>query len=224
MDVFHQELWRQLNLWVRKMCLLPLVFQDMQMMTSYFLGGDLNIRYGIGGNSDIGLSANFLVPGHIRFDYKRQLLTNSNNSLYLSSGLALEGYIPSEYRSMTPSFSVPLYFSFNHNKNVIPYFAQRYTMSFEGLNAFRYSDSQLPVFEEINTRNTILYSGGLGLAFGKEYDKWFLELSYFSLYSFFLKNYYSSVLSEWIYDKGQRHDNFGIQVSFGKMLFVKSSK
>lgn len=189
-----------------------------------FGGMELNVRYGIGHNSDVGLSTNLPVPGHLRLDYKKQLLTTRSNSLYLSSGLSVEGFIPDEYSSMISAFSIPLFFSFNHNNKVVPYLAQRYTMSFSGWNSYRYHEDKLPLHEKANFKNTILYSGGLGFAFGEKHNMWFIEFTFFSNHTFFLKNYYSETSNEWVYDKGQHHENTGIQISFGKKLFVKSAK
>ena len=192
--------------------------------TEIIFGGiEINTRFGISDNSDVGFSFNLPVPGHMKIDYKKQLVPSPREKTYLSSGFSLEGLVPSENSSMVPAFSVPLFFSFNHQKSVTPYFAQRFTMSFTGWNALRYSNNQLPLEKTLRTENTMLYSGGLGLAVGRGLNKWFIEFTYFSRYSFFLRNYYSSQTEKWIYNKGQNHEDVGFQVSIGRSIYAKKS-
>lgn len=185
---------------------------------------EVGVRIGINEKSDFGASISMPSFYNIKTDYKRVLLSNRKKTLFLSTGLQLEGYVPEESTGFQIGFTIPLYFSFNHDGNFIPYIGQKFTNSIFGLNVHKYYWQEDPINKKVYESNNYFYAGGIGFRFGKKPGKWFLEFSYFMAYDRFFRSSYSEDNEAWQVNKGQRYDNRGFHFNFGKTIAAGGSK
>lgn len=140
---------------------------------------EVGVRIGINDKSDFGASIGMPSAGNIKVDYKRVLLSNSKKTTFLSTGIQLDGYLPDQHSSYQIGVTLPLYFSFNHGGNFIPYISQKFTNSIFGLDILKSYWTESPLNEKVYVKNNYFYAGGLGFRFGKKPGKWFIEASYF---------------------------------------------
>jgi hypothetical protein len=140
---------------------------------------DLVYRRGINDKMDFGVGYSMGLLGHIRSDIKYELMSWNNGQNFLSTGFGLDAYIPDEFGD-TRMFgsTIPLYLSLNHDQNVTPYFAQRFTFGWHGWNTYRYINSPSTITSFTSIRHKVYYSGAAGLRIGEERKKYFIECSY----------------------------------------------
>ena len=96
------------------------------------------LRTGISKRADIGLAYSLGTLGHLKLDFKHQLYASPDQQLFLSSGIGVDGIWSEEILGPTNKdigITLPLYFSFNHNEKVTPYFAQRATLGLTDVSA-----------------------------------------------------------------------------------------
>lgn len=145
-----------------------------------YLGVDGMLRTGIYEKADIGLAYSFGTIGHLKLDFKHQLYASPDNNWYLSSGIGVDGIWWEQILGPTNKdigLTLPLYFSFNHNKNVTPYFAQRATMGLSDFSTLsQYQEA--PGLQPYNLNHDWYYTGGGGIRWGEKKVRWFAELSY----------------------------------------------
>ena len=139
------------------------------------LAPEVNYRQGINSKSDFGLGYSVGLNGHIKADYKRLLFNSTENNLYFSSGIGFDLFMPDG--DFLFASTIPLYLSLHKNPKFVPYFAQRFTLSFTDLSAFKYKDITNPG-KDVYYDHYMFYSGAAGLQFGENRIKWFMEASY----------------------------------------------
>lgn len=140
---------------------------------------DVMVRYGVGEKADIGASYALGLFGHFRLDYKHVLYTSPNKNTYLSTGFGVDGilYEATWSEPKDVGLTVPLYFSFNHNKKVIPYFAQKATLGLNDIEVLGQYGKPAGLMNYDYDHNWY-YSGGFGFKWGEKRLKWYSELSY----------------------------------------------
>lgn len=140
---------------------------------------DVMVRYGIGQKSDIGASYSLGLFGHFRLDYKHNLYESPTKNTYLSSGFGVDAmlYEATWSEPQDVGLTLPLYFSFNHNKKVIPYLAQRATLGLNDIGVLVQYDKN-PGLTDYDYDHNWYYSGGFGIKWGEKRVKWYAELSY----------------------------------------------
>lgn len=141
---------------------------------------DLMWRQGISDKSDMGVGYSVGFYGHARVDWKREIWSNPTNTTFLSTGLGFDGYFPNDF-SGEPFYygvNIPLYFSFNHGKEFVPYFGQKFSFGFRDLKVFQYYNNDDLPQQNLYYYHQMFYSGGAGVRYGKRRFKWFAELSY----------------------------------------------
>ena len=187
-------------------------FANTEIISGAF---EANVRTGINDVSDFGFS--FGLPiGHYKLDYKHLLYKNSLENFYLSSGIGVEAFMPSESDSYVPGITIPLFLSFNDNGKVTPYLVQRFTFSPIGLKAHKYLMQEAPVEQEVLLKNHIINSGGIGLRFTNNNDRrWFIEFSYFLLSEYFYRSDFNSDTQSWKKSTRTGLDNSGFQFNIG---------
>ncbi|MBD3638649.1 MAG: hypothetical protein HUJ25_14955 [Crocinitomicaceae bacterium] len=181
-------------------------------------GFDLMVRRGLGPRSDFGFAYCGSLYGHFRFDFKYVIAKTASDNLFLSSGVGLDLYLLDDWGSdigMYSGLTLPVYFSFNHNNKVVPYFAQTFTM---GLNDFKvmrhYNKSEIPEGE--SWEHNMFYTGGAGLRFQTEKRVDFVfEFSYKYVFTNRFYNYSNSSTVKY-YD-----EDFLPQLSFGIVIKPK---
>lgn len=140
---------------------------------------DAMVRYGVSKKSDLGLAYSLGLFGHFKLDYKHVLYASPNQNAFLSTGFGVDGilYEGTWSEPKDVGLTVPLYFSFNHTKKVIPYFAQKVTFSLRDAQVLgQYKND--PGFTDYNLDHNWYYAGGGGVKWGQNRLKWFAELSY----------------------------------------------
>lgn len=166
--------------------------KDNDNDASVLPGVNIGIRYGLGQRTDIGMFYASGGWGHARVDVKQNIWQKPDGNAYLSTGFAIENhnYHDDQKTSGMELFnkgwaaSIPLFYSFGHNKPVTIYTAQRFTLSFNELDLLKnwdyyMNEYTLPLNQYIDRQNTLFYSGGLGFKWGKnDNKKWFAEASY----------------------------------------------
>jgi hypothetical protein len=186
----------------------------------YGIAPDFMYRKGINGKSDFGIGYSMGLLGHFRADYKQQLYVSPTKNKYLSSGVGIDVYYPSDFGGDQPVLGItaPLYFSINHNKNIVPYFAQRFTLGLNGLGIIRYFPNETPIEnQEIYKTHNMFYTGSIGIRSGQKRVKYFLELSYSASFEHYFSNYYYSYMDTWEMKKGGR-DHLNFQLTLGMMI------
>lgn len=140
---------------------------------------DFYYRRGINDKMDFGAGYSMGLMGHIRTDLKYELHSWNNDNNFLSTGFGMDFYIPTEFadRPFVGS-TIPLYLSINHDHNVTPYFGQRFTFSWNGLNAYKFLNSSETITTFQSVEHSVFYSGAIGLRIGEDRKKYFLEASY----------------------------------------------
>jgi hypothetical protein len=141
---------------------------------------DFMLRQGISDKSDFGVGYTLGLNGHVRLDWKREIWSNPTGKMYLSSGAALDLFSPNDF-SGDPFFigiAVPLYYSFNHGKKVVPYFGQKFSFGLRDVGVFKFYKNDTPPLERVNFYHQMFYTGAAGVRFGEKRIKWFLEASY----------------------------------------------
>lgn len=141
---------------------------------------EIMYRRGINDKLDFGLCYSLGLYGHFRADMKYELLNWNNGNSFLSSGFGFDAYIPDEFGNDSQLFgsTIPLYLSFNHDKNVTPYFGQRFTFGWNGLNTYKYLGSNEPITEFTVSNHSVFYTGAVGLQFGEKRKAFHIEFSY----------------------------------------------
>lgn len=174
------------------------------------------VRFGVGENSDLGLAISPGLLGTIRLDYKYKIWSSSNQNSFLSSGIQADFVLNDSYGGdLDVGATLPLYFSFGHNKNVTPYLAQRYTMYFRDIDVFKYYNKENEQF--LSKHHLMTYNGGLGILFGKGRVKWFVESSYALEFNRNLVVWQPS--GEDFYQTDRNIDqDFNVELSFGIVL------
>lgn len=168
------------------------------------------MRFGTGGHSDWGIGYATGIPGHLRVDYKYNFYRSADERNFLSTGLGMDVMHVDE-DEIIPAVNVPLYFSMNHGKKLIPYFNQRFTL---GL-------SELDVLTGQGMGDHYLfYSGGAGLRYSAFRVKYFVEFSY-SVDRF--RNRHESLNAQGetiLFDNSSQHPgvelNVGLTFTFGE--------
>ena len=174
---------------------------------------DIMYRRGISDKFDFGLGYSMGLYGHIRADLKYELLSWNNNNAFLSTGLGADFYLPDDFGDeQLLGTTIPLYLSINHNKNIVPYFGQRFTFGWNGLKAITYTNSTETIMKNTSLYHSMNYSGAMGFRFGK---KQFIELSY----SLRKDHYFGSWLkypdyTEWA-NTSTNNNSFTIQITYG---------
>ena len=140
---------------------------------------DVMVRYGVGENSDLGAYYALGLFGHFRLDYKHVLYKSPTENTYLSSGFGIDGllYEATWSEPQDLGLSVPVYFSFNHTKKVIPYFMQKATLGLNDINVLS-QYNRAPGLTNYDYDHNWYYSGGFGFKWGEKRVKWYGELSY----------------------------------------------
>ena len=154
--------------------------------SGYFYGGepvgaapDISYRRGISDKMDFGASYSLGLMGHARTDLKYELCSWNNHNNFLSTGFGMDFYIPTEFADNPfVGSTIPLYLSINHDHNVTPYFGQRFTFSWQGLNAYKFYNSQETITTFQSLEHSVFYSGAMGLRIGEGRKKYFFEASY----------------------------------------------
>jgi hypothetical protein len=145
-----------------------------------YAGVDGMLRTGLYKRGDIGLAYSLGTIGHLKLDFKHQLYSSPDHNWYLSSGIGVDGIWSEEFMGPTNKdvgLTLPLYFSFNHNMSVTPYFAQRATLGLTDLSALcQYQKA--PNFQNYDLNHDWYYTGGAGIRWGEKNVRWFAELSY----------------------------------------------
>ncbi len=144
-------------------------------------GVNAMVRTGINERSDIGFAYSGTLYFQIRSDYKHVLWSHPQQSAFFSSGVGLDVLLLNDWGSDINSnigLIAPLYFSFNHDGRVTPYFAQSFTMGLFGLRTLADYRSSGP-FHSSYREHVMFYSGGAGIRFGqRKRIRWMVELSY----------------------------------------------
>ena len=148
-------------------------------------GFNLMYRRGINEKMDFGIAYAGTLYGHIRSDLKINLWKNANENIFLSSGVGLDFHLLNDWGSdIPPNFgiTVPLYFSFNHNNNVVPYFCQSFTFSFHDVAIIpKFGQSNLT--ESMSLGHYMFQRGGFGIRFGRgKRVRWMVEVSHNIIY------------------------------------------
>lgn len=187
---------------------------------SEIVGGVMSesqVRVGLNDVSDIGFSFALPTIGHYKIDYKRLLYKNTNETFYLSSGVGIEAFLPSESDPFIPGITIPLYISFNDKGKITPYLAQRFTFSPIGLKTHRYLSLENPVEKNVFIKNHMITSGGIGLRF-TNYEKnrrWFIEFSYYLHSEYFYRSDFNSNTQSWKKTTRSGIGTIGAQVNLG---------
>ena len=191
-----------------------------------FPGVSLGLRTGVTNRSDIGFYYSSSIWHNARIDYKHNIWKKADGNSYLSLGLAIENNSllpdPREFRKSWAA-SVPLFYSFNHNKPTVVYIAQRFTFGFGDMdllsNMDYYKNEYQCDSEEFQISHDMIYSGGIGLRWGKkEKFKWFAEFTYSTRFQKFVGCYIdkNDGSSEYYIDDATRlYPEIGIGLSIG---------
>ena len=143
-------------------------------------GIDGMLRTGLYEKADIGLAYSLGTIGHLKLDFKHLVYSSPDQNMFLSTGIGVDGIWSEEILGPTNKdigLTLPLYFSFNHNQKITPYFAQRATLGLTDLNVLsQYSKSA--GFQGFNLNHDWYYTGGGGIRWGEKSVRWFAELSY----------------------------------------------
>jgi len=137
-------------------------------------------RSGINKKSDFGIRYSLGLYGHLRTDFKYELMSWKNESNFISTGVGFDFYFPNTYSGdkYIVGSTIPLFFSFNHHKNVVPYIGQQYTFGWNDLKAFVFKNSNEIIEFRTSKSHSSFYSGTYGLKFEKFKLKPFIEVSY----------------------------------------------
>ncbi|MFK7783713.1 MAG: hypothetical protein AB8B56_01285 [Crocinitomicaceae bacterium] len=138
------------------------------------------LRTGIYEKADIGLAYSLGTLGHLKLDFKHQLYASPDRNWFLSAGIGVDGIWSEEILGPTNQdigLTLPLYFSFNHNGSVTPYFAQRATLGLTDVGTLS-QYGKAPELEVFDLNHDWYYSGGAGIRWGEKNVRWFAELSY----------------------------------------------
>jgi hypothetical protein len=143
-------------------------------------GFDGMLRTGIYEKADIGLAYSLGILGHLKLDFKHQLYASADRNSFLSSGIGVDGIWSQEILGPTNQdigLTLPLYFSFNHNENITPYFAQKATLGLSDVSALS-QYKKTAGLQQFSLNHDWYYSGGAGIRWGDNRVRWFAELSY----------------------------------------------
>lgn len=138
------------------------------------------LRTGLSEKSDIGLAYSFGTLGHLKLDFKHLIYASPDENAFLSTGIGVDGIWSEEVLGPTNKdigMTLPLYFSFNHNEKITPYFAQRATLGLTDLSALS-QYSKAPGTQSFSLNHDWYYTGGGGIRWGEKNVRWFAELSY----------------------------------------------
>ncbi len=138
------------------------------------------LRTGITEKSDIGLAYSLGTLGHLKFDFKHLLYASPDHNLCLSTGIGVDGIWAEEILgpiNKDVGVTLPLYFSFNHNQKITPYFAQRATLGLTDVSALS-QYGKVPGTQAFYLDHDWYYHGGGGIRWGEKNVRWFAELSY----------------------------------------------
>ena len=145
-----------------------------------YAGVDGMLRTGIYKRGDIGLAYSLGTLGHLKLDFKHQLYTSPDHNWYLSSGIGVDGIWSEQILGPVNKdigLTLPLYFSFNHNEKITPYFAQRATLGLTDLKTLS-QYQKAPGLQQYDLNHDWYYTGGGGIRWGEKKVRWFAELSY----------------------------------------------
>jgi hypothetical protein len=138
------------------------------------------LRTGITEKSDLGLAYSLGTLGHLKFDFKHVIYASPDNNLFLSTGIGVDGIWSEEILGPVNKdigLTLPLYFSFNHNQKITPYFAQRATLGLTDVSALS-QYGKVPGTQAFDLDHDWYYHGGGGIRWGENNIRWFAELSY----------------------------------------------
>lgn len=138
------------------------------------------LRTGLSEKSDIGLAYSLGTLGHLKLDFKHLIYASPDQNMFLSSGIGVDGMWSEEILGPVNKdigLTLPLYFSFNHNEKVTPYFAQRLTLGLTDVSALT-QYSKAPGVDPYSLNHDWYYTGGGGIRWGEKNVRWFAELSY----------------------------------------------
>ncbi len=138
------------------------------------------LRTGLSSKSDIGLAYSLGTLGHFRLDFKHLVYASPDENMFFSTGIGVDGIWSEEVYgpiNKDVGFTLPVYFSFNHNEKVTPYFAQRVTLGLTDLGVLSQYKKQ-PGIDQFDYKHDWYYTGGGGIRWGKKKVRWFAELSY----------------------------------------------
>lgn len=138
------------------------------------------LRTGITEKSDIGLAYSLGTLGHLKLDFKHLLYASPDSNLFLSTGIGVDGIWSEEILgpvNKDVGVTLPLYFSFNHNERITPYFAQRATLGLTDVSALS-QYGKVPGTQAFYLDHDWYYHGGGGIRWGENNIRWFAELSY----------------------------------------------
>ena len=163
------------------------------------------VRVGVGANSDIGIGYATGIFGHARLDYKYNFYRSADDRRFLSTGLGLDFFSDDEDATGVPALNIPLYFSINHQGNVIPYFGQRFTLGLSHMDV---------LFGKGSGSHDIYYTGVAGIRFGKLRLKGYVEFSYsvgMERYRHSFYNYQTESLQSF----DNRYETTGVELNVG---------
>ena len=189
-----------------------------------YAGPEFMIRKGINSKSDFGFGYALGLYGHAYADYKYVLVESAAKKNYLSSGIGLDAFIPSDFQDFPwmIGMKLPFYASFNHNKNTIPYFAQSFTLGLNDIAILSHLSDNKANSSTIYYDHSIYYSGGAGVQFVKKNINYFIEGSYSILMNNIYRNFYDNNLNDWYLEK-RFYRVFNYQLMFG-IVFKSTNK
>jgi hypothetical protein len=187
-------------------------------------------RQGIGDKSDFGAFYSLGFYGHARLDWKRELWSSASESMYLSSGALFDVFLPNDFSGDPFYFGLglPLYYSFNHDKGIVPYVGQRLSFGLLDAGIFNHYNNDNPE-TGLRFNHQMYYSGAAGVRFEKLRIPWFVEFSYNIRISRVYSSYYSydyndpNDIGEWRLIKRYNEDPT-VQLSVGIMVPVNKKK
>lgn len=186
---------------------------------------DFLLRVGLNEKSDIGIGYSVGYAGHLKADYKRELWNSADSSKYVSTGLGFDLWHDADGPETNIALTLPFYFSMNHSKKVIPYFAQRFTFGLYDTKALSLYNNDNSGANSYDLDHIMYYSGAAGLRFGEKKVKWFTEASYSTTIEHFYRNRLIQDPSEpnarvWQSERRKR-ESINLQFTIGVMFGLR---